>query len=99
MTCSTYECAEDKFTNDVIVGPGYLTVVGINDYDGVIITRDRFGPAHIDQLTPDRWYVLQTNEDHWKGEGTTRYFTAVDRMNKIGRENVTPQRVREEVLV
>jgi len=85
LTCNNYDCALNKLSDETIIGPGYLALVGTQEYDGVVITRDRFGVAHLDSLSEDRWFVLQTNEDHWTGDGTSRYFTAVERMNKIGR--------------
>ena len=45
-----------------------MILAGTKDYEGTIISRDRFAPAHVDNLTSDRWYLLQTNDDHYAGE-------------------------------
>jgi hypothetical protein len=41
-----------------MVAPCYLTIAGIKDNEGAVISRDRFGAAHIDQLSEDRWFLV-----------------------------------------
>jgi len=48
IKCKSYDCAVEEFSSVPIIGPGYLTVAGTKDYEGVVITRDRFSVAHMD---------------------------------------------------
>jgi N-acylethanolamine-hydrolysing acid amidase len=56
--CEDYACAYKKLLTDKVIAPGYLIVAGVKDYEGALITRDRFGPAHVDNLSADKWYLL-----------------------------------------
>ena len=49
--CSNYECAFDAFHDSVIIAPCYYILAGTKENQGVVITRDRFSVAHIDQLS------------------------------------------------
>ena len=61
-----------------------MIVAGLKENEGAVITRDRFSVAHVDNLTNDKWYVLQTNDDHWTGVCTSRCSVANKRMQDIG---------------
>ena len=65
--CNTFDCAYNKLSTDSVIAPGYIILAGTKDYEGVIITRNRFDAAHVDRISEDRWYLLQTNEDHFAG--------------------------------
>ena len=56
------------------------------------------GPAHIDILSKDHWYVAQTNDDHWLGVCTIRCTYVRESLDKIGRENVDPEQLRNIML-
>ncbi|XP_069368508.1 N-acylethanolamine-hydrolyzing acid amidase isoform X2 [Paralichthys olivaceus] len=69
----TLEAAED-FQNAVmllskipIITGVYYIVGGVRAKEGVVITRDRMGPADIWPLDPlyGRWFRVETNFDHW----------------------------------
>ena len=48
-------------SNDPIITPFYVIIGGIKDYEGAVITRNRVGSAHIDYLSDENWYLIQTN--------------------------------------
>lgn len=98
QTCSTYDCAFNKLSTTPQIAPSYYAIAGTQKNEGAIITRDRFGAAHIDLLTKDNWYVSQTNDDHWTGVCTLRCQYVRDSMNAIGRDNITPEDVRHILL-
>jgi N-acylethanolamine-hydrolysing acid amidase len=58
IECNDWECAINKLSSSSIIAPGYLIVAGVKDYEGAVISRDRFGPAHTEMLTHDRWFVV-----------------------------------------
>jgi len=45
--CDDFECAFNHLVSSPIIAPGYLTMAGTKDYEGAIISRDRFGAAHV----------------------------------------------------
>mmetsp|Transcript_3257 Transcript_3257/g.2195 ORF Transcript_3257/g.2195 Transcript_3257/m.2195 type:complete len:229 (+) Transcript_3257:200-886(+) len=67
-TCDDFECAMNNFIAHPLITPAYLIVAGVQPYEGAVISRDKFGAAHIEMLSEERWYVFQTNDDHYNGE-------------------------------
>ncbi|KAG7493811.1 N-acylethanolamine-hydrolyzing acid amidase [Solea senegalensis] len=69
----TLEEAEDfqdaviRLSKIPIITGVYYIVGGVRAGEGVVITRDRTGPADIWPLDPlnGRWYRVETNFDHW----------------------------------
>ena len=96
--CETYDCAYKMLTSEYQIAPSYYALAGNSTYQGAIITRDRLGPAHIDSLSKDNWYVSQTNDDHWTGICTIRCSYVKDSLNQIGRENITAEKLRNILL-
>ena len=64
--CDSWTCAHKRLSSDSINALGYIILAGIEKNEGVIISRNRFGAAHQDFLNDTRWYLVQTNSDHWK---------------------------------
>ena len=44
-------------SNTQINTPCYIIVGGIDKNEGIVITRDRKGVNHTDQLSESKWYV------------------------------------------
>ncbi|KAM7423193.1 hypothetical protein PAMA_010969 [Pampus argenteus] len=69
----TLESAEDfqdavmRLSKIPIITGVYYIVAGVRAREGVVITRDRSGPANIWTLDPlnGGWYRVETNFDHW----------------------------------
>ncbi len=76
------------------IAPFYFTIAGSKKNQAAFITKDRMGPAHIDYLTPENWYVTQTNNYHWTGVCTIRCQYFRDSMDALGRE-ILPSRSTE----
>ena len=91
--CENYACAFNKLASTPQIAPSYYAVSGVDTYQGAIISRDRFGPAHIEILSKDQWYIAQTNDDHWTGVCTLRCSYVHESMDKIGSENITPEKL------
>lgn len=47
-------------------------MAGIKENEGAIVTRDRNEIVNINTLSNDTWYLVQTNEDIFKGICTQR---------------------------
>jgi len=67
MECDNYACAKAKYSTSPIISPGYMILGGVSGNEGAIITRDKFGADDITELTADKWFLVQTNDDHFAG--------------------------------
>lgn len=46
--CDSYSCAYNFLHDAPVIAPGYIIMAGIEENEGAIISRDRWGPAHVD---------------------------------------------------
>ena len=83
-TCKNYDCAYKQLHDTPVIAPSYFIVAGLNSNEGAVITRDRFSVANLDVLSDDKWFLLQTNDDHWTGVCTARCSVANQRIKDIG---------------
>ncbi|CAL1608636.1 unnamed protein product [Knipowitschia caucasica] len=94
----TLENAEDfldavlRLSKVPIITGVYYIVGGVRAGEGVVITRDRTGPADIWPLEPVNggWYRVETNYDHWKPspEQDKRRKVANEALNATGQEHI-----------
>ncbi|XP_074647024.1 N-acylethanolamine-hydrolyzing acid amidase-like [Tubulanus polymorphus] len=63
-----YRQALKTLSTTRISAPAYLTVGGILPGEGAVITRNHTKAVNVWELdmTINRWFVLETNYDHWK---------------------------------
>lgn len=89
-TCDDFECAYKALTRDDINALGYLILAGTKPNEGVVISRNRYSDAHIDRIDAEngKWFVVQTNSDHWKDGCVDRCAAATDHLNEITQENI-----------
>jgi len=57
-TCRTYACAYKNLMYYPTLSPGYIIMAGMGKNEGAVISRDRDGPAHIEELSDTQWYVI-----------------------------------------
>jgi hypothetical protein len=55
--CHDYSCAFNRLATTQQIAPSYYAVSGTGENEGAIITRDRYGVAHIDMLSDNQWFV------------------------------------------
>jgi hypothetical protein len=89
IQANNFEEAMNILITTPIIAQGYLTVAGVNPYEGAVITRSQFGLAHIEELSSSRWYVAQTNDDHFKGICQPRCQGANEHLTAIGQANIS----------
>ncbi|XP_077519301.1 acid ceramidase-like [Amblyomma americanum] len=66
---TSYETAKEAVSTTKLLAPVYFILAGTRPGEGAIITRDRNShDADVYSLsdTPDKWFLLQTNYDHWE---------------------------------
>ena len=84
--CKSYDCAAQKLKNEYVTAHVYFILA--NSTHAEIITRDYTGPVDSTHLTADKWYILQTNSDHFKGECLERCLAGRSLLDKLGQANL-----------
>ncbi|XP_063051687.1 N-acylethanolamine-hydrolyzing acid amidase-like [Engraulis encrasicolus] len=94
----TLEEAEDfeeavmRLAKVPLIADVYYIVGGVHPGEGVVVTRDRRGPADIWPLDPTNgaWYRVETNYDHWlpTPPEDPRRAAAVKALNATGQDNI-----------
>ena len=100
-TCDDFQCAYQKLSTGDISALGYIILAGTKGDEGVVITGNRFGEAHEERLnaTEGKWFLVQTNNDHWDSGCYNRCLSATERMQQISQELVSHSTMRESVML
>ncbi|KAM9446257.1 N-acylethanolamine-hydrolyzing acid amidase-like [Clarias gariepinus] len=87
--------AVTQLSNIPIISSVYYIVGGVYPGEGVVITRDRSGPADIWPLDTlnGNWYRVETNFDHWlpTPRPDPRIEVAMNALNATGQNNINLQ--------
>ncbi|XP_064415590.1 N-acylethanolamine-hydrolyzing acid amidase isoform X2 [Latimeria chalumnae] len=87
-----FQAAVLQLAKTPIIADVYYIVGGVRPDEGVVITRDRSGPADIWPLDPllGQWYRVETNYDHWTTPPPfdDRRTPAIKALNIIRQENI-----------
>jgi len=69
-----------------LIAPVYITMAGVKAGEGAVVTRNRTVADDVWRLDPDngRWFVLQTNDDHWRPPEDRRRDAGNKHMTTIG---------------
>uniref|UniRef100_A0A3Q2PVB0 N-acylethanolamine-hydrolyzing acid amidase n=1 Tax=Fundulus heteroclitus TaxID=8078 RepID=A0A3Q2PVB0_FUNHE len=87
-----FQDAVMRLAKKPLISGVYYIVGGVRAGEGVIITRDRKGPADIWPLEPlhGGWYRVEANFDHWRTPPPSdhRREVAMKAMNAVGRNRI-----------
>ena len=90
---SDFEKVVDTIANTQFIGPFYAIVGGVSGDEGAIITHNRTTGIDVWRLnsTENRWFILQTNYDHWlpPPKSDNRRDPANKMMNDTGLSDVS----------
>ncbi|XP_013371705.1 PREDICTED: N-acylethanolamine-hydrolyzing acid amidase isoform X2 [Chinchilla lanigera] len=88
-----FEASVYKLAKTPLIADVYYIVGGTAPGEGVVITRDRGGPADIWPLDPlnGAWFRVETNYDHWKPVPKTddRRTPAIKALNATGQAHLS----------
>ncbi|XP_023563459.1 N-acylethanolamine-hydrolyzing acid amidase isoform X2 [Octodon degus] len=88
-----FETSVYKLAKTPLIADVYYIVGGTAPREGVVITRNRGGPADIWPLDPlnGAWFRVETNYDHWKPVPKTddRRTPAIRALNATGQANLS----------
>ena len=91
---NSFRQAIDMFSHHPLIAPCYFIVGGTQPGEGVVITRGRWSTVDLWWLKPKqgRWYLVETNYDHWTSPPSIDKRRAVAKraMNHTGRANINP---------
>ena len=95
-TAANYDEAVAALTVGSILNPSYYILAGTEKGQGVVMTRDRAGPAdlwRLNQTQVNGWYRLQTNTDHWimPNPNDDRMFPGYALMQYVGQALILMQ--------
>lgn len=62
----SYHEAKTMLSTKPIWAPVYYILAGVNQYEGIVITRSKTSSTHPMILNEKMWYLVQTNYDNWK---------------------------------
>uniref|UniRef100_A0A8C8VHV7 N-acylethanolamine-hydrolyzing acid amidase n=1 Tax=Pelusios castaneus TaxID=367368 RepID=A0A8C8VHV7_9SAUR len=87
-----FQSAVLKLAATPLIADVYYIVGGTSPKEGVVITRNRWGPADIWPLEPSAgaWFRVETNYDHWKNPppDDDRRTPAIKALNATGWKNI-----------
>jgi len=99
---TTFEEAFNQLASTPIIAPVYYILSGVKPNQGVVLEMDRDSVFGVAQLDADNgiWYLVQTNYDRdlVDPKNDRRRIPAEERIDAIGRENITPQNLVSNVL-
>ncbi|XP_037087514.1 acid ceramidase-like [Pollicipes pollicipes] len=95
-----YGSVEKQLAKTALIAPVYFILAGNKSGEACVITRDQYKadiwPLGIASLTQkSRWYLLQTNYDHWKRPPffDNRRGPGVRCMDRLGQAALSPARL------
>ncbi|KAM9470417.1 N-acylsphingosine amidohydrolase (acid ceramidase) 1a [Clarias gariepinus] len=90
---TSYEHAKNQLAQKKLLAPAYFILGGNQTGQGCVITRTRINTLDVWEINIKlgRWYVLETNYDHWEDPFflDDRRTPAMKCMNKITQANIT----------
>ncbi|XP_072519185.1 N-acylsphingosine amidohydrolase (acid ceramidase) 1a [Salminus brasiliensis] len=94
---TSYDDAKDQLALTKLLAPAYFILGGNQTGQGCVITRSRINTLDVWEidLMLGRWYVLETNYDHWEKPFflDDRRTPAMKCMNKTTQANITLQTI------
>uniref|UniRef100_A0A183V4Z0 CBAH domain-containing protein n=1 Tax=Toxocara canis TaxID=6265 RepID=A0A183V4Z0_TOXCA len=89
-TAKSYEEALEELTKVHLVSTSYLILGGTKSGEGALITRDRWSAHDVLKLDAKngRFFIVETNFDHWEKDEDGRRTTAEKNLEAIGIERL-----------
>ena len=88
--CGTFDCAHEILRDSTICALGYIILSGTKENEGVVITRDLDNTVHEEWLDSEngKWYIVQTNSDHFEDICKYRCEEAKKNMDNLSQEKL-----------
>jgi len=88
---NSFHEAVERLSHTSLVAPSYIIIGGVSTDEGAVVTRDRIAALDLWFLdgSNHRWFLVETNYDHWKPAGDDRRQVANEGMNATGKQNIS----------
>ena len=83
LNAECYKEAVEKLSTAKLTSPCHFIVGGLQENEGIVISRGIDSTDHTYELSEDNWFVLQTNVDTWLVTDP-RFEAAKTNMIKMG---------------
>ncbi len=86
----TYEQALVFLADKALIAPCYIIIAGTMPHQGAVITRDRIAALDLWKIDSEKWYLVETNYDHWEAPPSddNRRDPAIAAMNNMTQARV-----------
>jgi len=97
----SFDDAVDYLSSHPLISPVYYTIAGVKNNEGVVLSRNRLDTEDYWYLASDRWFLVQTNYDHWlpvpDGDNNRRN-TAFKLMYQFGNDTMDVSVINQVLL-
>eukprot|EP00826_Nyctotherus_ovalis_P050196 TRINITY_DN6130_c0_g1_i9.p1 TRINITY_DN6130_c0_g1~~TRINITY_DN6130_c0_g1_i9.p1 ORF type:complete len:183 (+),score=38.49 TRINITY_DN6130_c0_g1_i9:78-626(+) len=93
-----YDEAVSAMTTAKTISGSYITIAGIKENEGTIITRGRDGAVSSKKLSEETWYLAKCNVDD-EVVDDARTKSVNKRMTNLGQKNATLRTILSKVLL
>eukprot|EP00826_Nyctotherus_ovalis_P062113 TRINITY_DN892_c0_g6_i1.p1 TRINITY_DN892_c0_g6~~TRINITY_DN892_c0_g6_i1.p1 ORF type:complete len:384 (-),score=76.94 TRINITY_DN892_c0_g6_i1:108-1151(-) len=98
LNAGNYKSAVRMVEGKRTVSASYITIVGVKENEGTIITRTRDSPVNIRKLSKNVWYIAQCNSDVGHvGDKRTEWVNKA--MTELGQSNTSLDVILNQVLL
>ena len=83
LNAESYKQAVEKLSSTKLTSPCHFIVGGLQNNEGIVISRGIDSTDHTYELSEENWFVLQTNVDTWLVPDP-RFEAATNNMIEMG---------------
>ena len=83
LTTDSFAEAVELVSTTQMTSPSHFILGGLEQNEGVVVSRDFDKPADIRWLSDEDWFVVQTNSDVWTSPDS-RFLKATELMQDLG---------------
>ncbi|CAD6187729.1 unnamed protein product [Caenorhabditis auriculariae] len=82
----TYDEALQAFSTEHLISPSYIVIGGTKSGQGAVVSRNRWKAKDVYTLNWEkkRWFLVETNFDHWNEDHDERRLKAIEELKNVG---------------
>jgi len=84
----SYDRALQVLQNAPMLAPAYAIIAGAEQGQGAVVTRDMNAAVDTWTTSEKEWFLVETNDDHWKPPDDTRRNAAIQNMKRYNPETI-----------
>jgi len=99
IACDNIDCMLDNISTMKTVVPMYFIMAGVEANQGYVVSKGESQIDNIRQLDEENWYLIQTNDDHFRGVCQQRCVDALAHMDAVGKDRINLDVLLKEVIL